>query len=215
MATVELGGLIVMGMLCLLGLSIGFFIFKSEVENMVSHWKAIAEERGIAFHPISLFNIYRGNWGKLEGNIDGFEFQSGMERKHTQFANRNLNYYTTFTIALPNATDKRLILKTKKGFLPNILSPTTENSDALEQRYKVQTNDGDFAITVLDDSMKTRILDTTSQLQGNWTIDNNVLSYEAKMKLETLQARETWGRVIDTGIALAKVVEAYCSDKKT
>lgn len=205
--------IIVMAMVAIAGILGGLFLLKNEFDIMLRNWKVIAEEKGIVFYPTSFIRMFLREFGEMRGKIEGFNFKASMESETDRFSGRNRPYYSLFEIELENAGDKRLSLDKNKGLL-NYFSSSNKEEGTLEQQYTVRTNDGEFAINVLDNAMKKCLLDGVSKLDGNWKLDGNILSYRAKIKLDNFQARKSWSTAIDTGVVFAKAIEAYCSDRK-
>ncbi len=130
---------------------------------------------------------------------------------YTKGSGKNQTSYTSFSFVLDKNNGKNLRLY-KEGFLSKIGKAfggqdIQVGHDAFDDNYMIKSNDDYFAKKVLNSRIRQLFLRKLPQLAGEFSFDNNILSYNEISIIDNEKKRLSLLNTIKVGVELAKELQ--------
>ncbi|MCH2022716.1 MAG: hypothetical protein MK207_09585 [Saprospiraceae bacterium] len=186
-----------------------YFFIKWQKKKLTNHWTILARDLKMNVDiPKSFWSAFLNKFPSINGLLNGMPFSCYM---YARSAGNSQSYHCTFSLVLEQTNNKTFRLY-KEGFFSKVGKAlggqdVQVGHDDFDNAYLIKSNDETFIKRLLNPRIRQLILRKLPKMRGEFSLDNNVLKYDAMITLNTEKNRSEIFETIKIAEELAKELQ--------
>ena len=190
-----------------------FWFLKRNIRKTKEEWQQLAKHFDLKLSmPEGKWAWVMGKFPTIDGRINDIPFHNYM---YVRGSGKHQKTYTAFALTLENNPTKTLRLY-KEGFFSKVGKAfggqdIEVGHTAFDDNYIIKSNDELFAKKALNSRIRQLFLRKLPNLRGEFSLVNDVLSYNEIIMINNESNRKKWEETIKVGVELAKEIRSLRS----
>ena len=186
-----------------------YWLIKRQKKQLNNQWTILARDLKMNVEiPKSMWSAFINRFPSINGSLNGMPFSCFM---YARSAGKSQTYHCTFTMILERTNDKTFRLY-KEGFFSKVGKAfggqdVQVGHDDFDNAYLIKSNDEIFIKRLLNPRIRQLILRKLPKMRGEFSLNNNVLKYDAILMLNTEKNRSEIFETIKIAEELAKEIQ--------